>query len=127
MASTITVPDAQKLGWYPQSIAESLVSVANAAKTDIEALQAGTSDSVQTGSATLVAGVKTVNTDITITASSKVYLQLVTPGGTMGAHHKVGTLVVGGPGTGAFTITAVDASGTLVNTDTSVFNFLIMD
>lgn len=77
---------------------------------------------------TLVAGTKTVNTGITILASSKVFLQMRTPGGGgNGVQYKVTGLTVGAPGTGAFTVTAVDTAGALVNTDVSVLDAFIFN
>jgi hypothetical protein len=84
---------------------------------------------VQVGSLTLVGGSKTVNTGITITASSKV-IPILESGGaaTSGARYRVSGLTVGGPGTGAFTVDAVDlASGNnVVATDISVLGFVII-
>lgn len=82
---------------------------------------------LQTGTVTLGSGVGTVNTGITISSLSttKIFLTLVTPTGTLGAAYKVGTLVVGGSGTGSFTVTAVSTSGTTVTTDGSTLNYLI--
>jgi hypothetical protein len=85
----------------------------------------------QAGTATLVAGVATVNTGVTITANSKVFVSLNTPGGaTNGADYKVPTasLVVGAPGTGAFTITAVSTTGgATVATDVSTVNWVVFN
>jgi hypothetical protein len=84
---------------------------------------------VQAGTVTLVAGTKTVNTGITITSSSKVFVSLNTPGGgTQGVKYKVpdASLVVGGPGTGTFIVTGVDNAGATVATDVSTINYLIV-
>ena len=82
---------------------------------------------IQTGSLTLVAGAKTLAAGITITAQSKVFLQMSAAGaGALGAAYTVDGLVVGAPGTGAFTVTAVDAAGAPVATDISVHSFLIV-
>lgn len=84
--------------------------------------------SLQTGSLTLVTGTKVINTVITITAASKIFLQMVTPGGAgNGVQYKLTSVTVGAPSTGAFTVTAVDAaSGATVASDVSVLNYLIV-
>jgi hypothetical protein len=84
----------------------------------------GASQSVQ--GIVLVAGTKTVNTGITITAKSIILPTLRVPGGTMGARLKIDGIVVGDPGTGAFVLTAVDTAGVLVNTDTSTYDVVII-
>lgn len=83
---------------------------------------------IQTGTATLVGGTKTVNTGVRLTAKSKIFLTLNTPGGTLGANHKVpdASITTGEAGTAEFTITAVDSAGALVNTDTSSLNWLVI-
>lgn len=127
MPSTIAVPSRNHLSNYPPEIADQLIAIAAAAKADIQALQA--QGGMQTGTLTLVAGTKTVNTGLTLTAASKVYLQLNTPsGGTQGVKYKVpdASLVVGGPGVGAFTATGVDNTGATVATDGSTLNFLVV-
>jgi len=60
MASTITSPNPQLIGAYPQKIVEQLKSVADAAIVDIEALQAGTSQT-QTSTSGYVRGVVFAN------------------------------------------------------------------
>lgn len=84
---------------------------------------------IQLGTLTLAAGVRTINTGITITANSVVTLQLTSGGAaTSGARYRVHTKVVGGPGVGAFSVAAIDsASGNnVVNTDVSVFDYTII-
>lgn len=82
----------------------------------------------QSGTITLTSGVGTVSSGITILSatSTKVYTQLTTPSGTLGNAYKVGSLVVGGLGTGSFTITAVNTSGSTVSTDNSTLNYTIL-
>lgn len=84
--------------------------------------------SMQTGTATLVSGTITISTGIRIasTSTTTIFLTLNTPSGTLGAHYTANGLVVGGPGTGAFTITSVDTSGATVTTDNSTLNYLIV-
>lgn len=79
--------------------------------------------------ATLVAGVATVAAGITITANSLVFTSMEAPGGTIGSDWKVPTsaMVTGAPGTGAFTVTAINTSGATVTTDTSTLNCLIVN
>jgi len=129
MPSTISVPSRNHLSNYPPEIADQLIAIAAAAKADILALQSQVGGGLQAGTLTLVGGTKTVNTGITITAASKVFLQLNTPSGaTQGVKYKVpdASLVVGGQGTGAFTATAVDNTGAAVATDVSTLNYLII-
>lgn len=78
----------------------------------------------QDGASTLVAGTKTINTGITITANSRI---IITPSltGQAGVKYVVTARTVGAPGTGAFTVQAQDATGTLVNTDVSTFDYVI--
>lgn len=121
--------------------ADTAVDVNGQEITDVGAPQAGTSaarkqdvdakqNALQTGQVTLVAGTVTVNAGITITANSKVFVQLVTPGaGASGTRYKVHGLVEGGPGVGAFSVTAVDsnAGDNIVNTDVSVLDYVIVN
>jgi hypothetical protein len=81
----------------------------------------------QSGTVTLSAGVGTINTNILInsTVTTKVMVQLITPSGTLGAAYKVGSLVAGGPGTGAFTVTSVNTAGATVATDNSTLSYVI--
>lgn len=89
----------------------------------------GTVASLQTGQVTLVSGVATVSAGITITANSLVFTSMEAPSGTLGTDWKVPTsqMVVGGPGTGAFTVTAISTSGATVTTDDSTLNYLIVN
>lgn len=85
---------------------------------------------VQRGQVTLLAGVGTVNTGVTITANTRVIPILVTPGaGVSGTRYAVTGYVVGGPGVGAFTITAKDsaAGDNTVITDVSVFDWVAIE
>lgn len=128
MASTIVVPGEQQLQ-LPSECARKLVAVATAAKTDIEALQAGvTTRNEQYGSTTLVAGTKTINTGITITATSRVFVSRTAQGGTSTGviAYECVSKTAGAPGTGSITIQANNAAGTIVNTDTSTVDYLIV-
>jgi hypothetical protein len=83
----------------------------------------------QVAQITLVAGTLTLAAGITITAASRVIPVLVTPGaGASGTRYAVSGLTVGGPGTGAFTVTAKDsgAGNNTVNTDVSVLDCIII-
>lgn len=82
----------------------------------------------QVGTVTLVSGTKTINTGITVTANSKVFVSVNTPGGTDGINYSVpdSSLVVGGPGTGSITINSISSAGAVVTTDTSTVNYLIV-
>lgn len=76
--------------------------------------------------ATLIAGVATINTGIFVNASSQVFVQVLTPAGTAGFGYKAVVTTPGGPGVGVVTITAISTTGTTVGTDTSVLNVLIV-
>jgi hypothetical protein len=82
----------------------------------------------QGGTLTLVAGTKTIAAGVTITASSRVLLQMTDPGaGVLGDKYKVTGKVVGGPGVGAFTVTAIaNADGSTVATDVSVHDYVVI-
>ena len=85
---------------------------------------------IQSGTALLASGTKTINTGITITANSIIVVTLKTPGGTRTswAGYTISGITAGGPGTGAFTITAItDASGnaTVCSTSDTVFYHII--
>lgn len=128
MASTIVVPGEQQLQ-LPSECARKLVAIATAAKTDIGAIQAGvTTRNEQYGSATLVAGTKTINTGITITPTSRVFVNRTAQGGTSTGviAYECVTKTVGAPGTGAIVLQANNAAGTIVNTDTSTVDYLIV-
>lgn len=69
---------------------------------------------IQSGTALLALGVKTISTGITITANSIIVVTLKTPGGTRTAWagYVISAITPGGPGVGAFTITAIsDTAG----------------
>lgn len=80
---------------------------------------------VQSVSGAMVLGVLTINTGITVTAATRALPVLRTPGGTMGARFKT-VLTVGGPGTGAVVVTATDAAGATVATDTSTYDVILL-
>lgn len=82
---------------------------------------------VQTGSGTLIAGVLTVNTGITVTANSRIFCSRVTEAGTDGDELRVPTAdrTVGGPGTGAIVIRSF-LSGVAATSDTSTIEFMIV-
>lgn len=113
-----------------QYVAESTYSAGGAVLVPDDNPSSGRwiSTAPQTGSLTLVSGTKTINTGITITASSRILLQMTAPGaGALGDKYKVTGKTVGGPGTGAFTVTAIAAAdGTTVATDVSVHDYVIV-
>jgi hypothetical protein len=76
------------------------------------------------GTATLVAGTKTVSTT-GVATGDLIFLSLNTPGGTQGTHYSAPVASITN-GT-SFVINAVDTSGALVNTDTSTINWWIID
>lgn len=83
---------------------------------------------IQTGSGTLVAGVLTVNSGITVTATSRIFMQRVTEAGTDGDELRcpAADRTVGGPGTGAITIRSF-LSGVAATSDTSTIEYMIVD
>ena len=83
-------------------------------------------DLFQVGNATLVSGTVTVDTTVTLTSSSIVLVQPTTIAGTAGTHFEV-AITAGVPGTGEFTITAVDTAGSTVATDVSVVRWVIIN
>lgn len=97
-----------------------------AVPTTAQAASAG----VQNGTVTLVAGTATVNTGITLTATSRIFLSRKTQAGTVTTtvHYEApsATRTVGAPGVGAFTALATVAAGTIQNTDASVLDYLIV-
>ncbi len=84
----------------------------------------------QTGGLLLAAGTATVGTTVTLTADSIIQVQMVIPGaGAKGVHYKVDGIVLGGPGTASFDVTAVDAAAgdNIVVTDDSVLTYIIIN
>lgn len=77
----------------------------------------------QSGAATLVAGTVTVAT-ADINAQSTVTLTRTAIGGTAGAHLVITAIANGTPG--SFTVTAKDATGATVATDTSTFRWQVI-
>lgn len=82
---------------------------------------------IQAGTGTLVAGVLTINTGITVTATSRVFAMRKTEGGTDGDELRCPTAdrTVGGPGTGSITIRAF-SGGSAATSDTSTIDYLIV-
>jgi hypothetical protein len=94
-----------------------------------DAIPGDTSESVQSGTGTLVAGVLTVNTGITVTANSRVFTAFKTLAGTFsdgGLIAPAADRVVGPPGTGTIVIRALVQAGTANVADTSVVEYLIV-
>lgn len=128
MASAIAIPSEQQ-NQLPSQLARSLISVATTAKSEITAIQAAnTALNVQSGEATLVAGTVTIATGITVTATSRVFVSRTAQGGTSTGviAYECTAKTVGAPGTGAITLRANNAAGTIVNTDTSTLDYLIV-
>lgn len=87
-----------------------------------------TSKAIQTAGATLAAGTATVNTGISLTATSVIVPVIKTVGaGVQGTHYSIVVNATGAPGTASFTCNAVSTAGgaVLVNTDVNVMSFLI--
>lgn len=79
----------------------------------------------QYGSAVLVAGTVTVViSSMQVFATSRVFVTLAAHGGTAGARY-LATVTAGVAGVGSITLTAKDAAGATVATDTSTLNYLI--
>jgi hypothetical protein len=83
--------------------------------------------SFQTGTGTLVAGVLTVNTGISVTSTSRIFMARVTEAGTDGDELRcpAADRTVGGPGTGAITIRSF-LSGVAATSDTSTIEYMIV-
>jgi hypothetical protein len=85
---------------------------------------------VQRGTATLVAGSKTISAGVSLTAASVILLSRKTQGGTVTStvvYEAPGaSRVVGAPGTGAFTLQASVAAGTANAADTSTLDWEIV-
>lgn len=75
--------------------------------------------------ATLVAGTVTIASGFDLRAGSVIAPIRKTAGGTVGGNYVVSARTAGAAGVASITIQAVNASGTLVNTDTSVINVII--
>ncbi len=91
----------------------------------IAVAKAGTT--IQAAQGTLTNGVLTVATGITTTSSSQVFVQLVTPGGTLGTEgYKAAVTVVGAPGVGTIVITAINDNAGTDTSDTSTVAYLIV-
>lgn len=85
--------------------------------------------SIQKGTATLVAGVATVDTTITLGANSVILLTRNTAAGTMAAggyDAPDADRVTGGPGTAEFVIRARDDAGSAETSDTSTIDWVVI-
>jgi len=91
-----------------------------ATATDHLFIQTGTNKG--SNRVTLVAGTLTV-ANTSVTANSKIILQVKTIAGTAGAHHVVSTITAGT----SFVIQAQSVTGTLVTTDTSIIDYIIVN
>lgn len=94
-----------------------------------DAIPGDTSESVQSGSGALTAGVLTVNTGITVTANSRVFCSFKVLAGTFsdgGLYAASADRVVGGPGVGTIVVRALVQAGTANVADTSTVEYLIV-
>ncbi len=80
--------------------------------------------SFASGTAVLVAGTVTVGQGVT-DGTPKIWTQLILHGGVAGTRYLVDTVVSGTPG--SFDITAVDAAGATVATDTSTLRWFLLN
>lgn len=80
-----------------------------------------TAAKARSGSSVLSSGTITVS-NTTVTAKTKILIQLLTPGGTLGTHYKYAISAATN-----FTITAVDTSGATVATDTSTVVWFMVE
>ena len=115
-----------------QAAADAAQAAADAAQADADTAQAAadaaqaTADLVQSGTGTLVAGVLTVSTGITVTANTRVAFGHKVPAGTFAAGGlKCASRTVGAPGTGAITITALQADGTTETGATGTVDYIL--
>lgn len=85
---------------------------------------------IQAGTVTLIAGTKTVNAGIALSANSVIVFSRKLQGGSVAttvAYNAAGaSRTVGAPGTAAFIVQAEVAAGTIQNGDTSTLDFLIV-
>lgn len=98
-----------------------------AASLMLIAALAGGLGAIQVAQVVLVAGVgpTSLGANLTVTAATKAFQSLRTPGGTLGAAYKIG-YTVGAAGVGQITVTAVDTAGATVATDTSTIDLIIV-
>jgi hypothetical protein len=120
-----------KLGWVQKFIGgtDMIVGYALAAGVDGDAVPftfaPQPARNEQYGSAVLVAGTVTVTiSSMAVLATSRVFTNLAVHGGTAGARY-LATVTAGAAGVGTITLSARDAAGALVSTDTSTLNYLI--
>ncbi len=127
MASTITIPNTNLGGCGSQLAVDLLRNTCTQAAADVNALQA----SVQKGVATLVLGTVTVDTTVTITASSVILVTMKTPAGvltlTTGYIARGSARTAGAPGVASFTIEAIVAAGSINVADLSVVDWAIFN
>jgi len=84
---------------------------------------------IQTGTVTLSSGTGTVNTGITITAVSQIYLTLLVASSvanTVRYQALTANMVVGGPGVGSFQCSATKTDGTTNGSDGSTLGYMIV-
>jgi len=91
-------------------------------------LVAAATPQIQSGTLTLVAGTKTINTGVVITATSRIFFNRTAQGGTSTAvaNYDCTNKTAGAAGVGAFTVQASTVAGVIVNTDTSTLDYLIV-
>jgi hypothetical protein len=84
---------------------------------------------IQSGTLTLVAGTKTVATGIVITSSSRIFFTRTTANtcSLTANGYAVTNKTTGGSGTGAFTVIACVADGTINVADISTLDYLIIN
>lgn len=83
---------------------------------------------LQSGTSTLVAGTKTI-TGVTITASSRIFVQRMDPGGTLGTDGldvPVAGRTVGAGGTGSFVVNGINDNAATGASDTSTFDWFVI-
>ena len=81
-------------------------------------LASGATNPLYKGTSTLVSGTKAVTVS-GVTTSNNAFVQLTTPGGTLGGMYKAVCT------TNTLTITSVSTTGITVTTDTSTLNYVI--
>ncbi len=84
-------------------------------------------DPIQSGTGTLSSGVLTVDSGVTISASSRIVAMRNTNAGTVGAFLGApdADRVVGGPGTGEFVIRSFTEAGAAATSDTSTVDWIV--
>lgn len=127
-----TIPDdfgSGGKGIAPNSAPKGSPTLVQALQELQAALTTGATGKIQTGTATLVAGTVTVDTTVSISANSKIYVSAAErpAGSTNFAGLAVVAVTPGAPGVGEFDIEAVIADGSIDSDAAFDVNWMIVD